>query len=322
MIDPQTPAEDEPPLEVIGDEAVDELVVDARDSAEIADDILLTEDQLDGEDEEEEEAGTDQPLAAAEVLDPTDILRGLQQRNTNQGNAAIVTGDDAFDVEPVFGSRAGRLAGARSRLPIVELPQIEGQGSAPGAVAGASGVVAIFCEEQFSDPNKIAECAGRVQILSGWRPGDSGEDYSRAVELIREAQRRGRGNQPDYVPGTGRFSGTGEGVVDDPLFGPIDNTFLDTFARRNRNNNLDKADNARADNGINRGLAEVGDPLATSVNAAENGIDIGPGPLGRTAVEPPSETIRDVRKFEREQRRLEELRREAERENRKNGDGQ
>lgn len=87
--------------------------------------------------------------------------------------------DDMFDEEPVF-------SGRHFVMPRVELPQ----GEAP-AVAGSSGVVAIFCPEQFSNEDKAKECAGRRELRSGWRPGDSGEDWTRATALLKGARERG-----------------------------------------------------------------------------------------------------------------------------------
>ena len=88
-------------------------------------------------------------------------------------------GDDMFDEEPVFGGR-------RFVLPQVELPTGE-----TSTMPGTSGVVAIYCPEEFEDREKIAECAGRPEIRSGWRPGATGEDFSRAVELLKEQRARG-----------------------------------------------------------------------------------------------------------------------------------
>lgn len=89
------------------------------------------------------------------------------------------TGDDMFDEEPVF-------SGRRFVLPQVELPK--GDSS---AVPGTSGVVAIYCPEEFKDREKIAECAGRPEIRSGWRPGASGEDFSRAAAVLKDRARHG-----------------------------------------------------------------------------------------------------------------------------------
>lgn len=320
--DPQTPVEEAEPLFEVGERAEDDSVGDndtqTDDNLEALEELIAELDSV-GEDEEEAGQEDDELNAAEEVLTPAQILEALQNRNRDNSFASnstsAVSGDDAFDEEPVFGSRAGRIAGLpRRRLPLVELPEIAGQTSgAAGALAGANGIVAIFCEEQFTDSNKIAECAGRVQILSGWQPGDSGEDYSRAISLIREAQRRGRGN-------TREFGVTGEDIINDPLFGPVDNAFLNTFQRRAaaRTNTAQQEAKGRGLSSLN----DVGDPTAGSISAAESGLDIGPGPLGRVPVAPPSRTIRDVRKFERDQRKLEEERRELERSSRDNDDDQ
>ncbi|OFX04554.1 MAG: hypothetical protein A3E78_04400 [Alphaproteobacteria bacterium RIFCSPHIGHO2_12_FULL_63_12] len=89
------------------------------------------------------------------------------------------TGDDMFDEEPVFNGR--RLA-----LPSVDLPK----GDA-AAIPGTSGVVAIYCPEEFTDKEKIAECAGRPEIRSGWRPGSSGEDFSKAAAALKNRNKHG-----------------------------------------------------------------------------------------------------------------------------------
>lgn len=94
--------------------------------------------------------------------------------------AEAKTGDDAFDEEPTLGTRKA--------LPKVDLPA-----GAQVAAPGASGVVAIFCPEEFTNKDKAAECAGRTDIRSGWRPGASGEDWSEAVRLLKQARQRGEG---------------------------------------------------------------------------------------------------------------------------------
>jgi hypothetical protein len=96
------------------------------------------------------------------------------------------TGDDAFDEEPVLG--------ARKPLPSVDLPA-----GAQAAAPGASGVVAIFCPEEFKNKDKAAECAGRTDIRSGWKPGASGEDWSEAVKLLKQARQRGEGGADPSV---------------------------------------------------------------------------------------------------------------------------
>ncbi|MFN0022330.1 MAG: hypothetical protein ACKVS5_00360 [Parvularculaceae bacterium] len=88
-------------------------------------------------------------------------------------------GDDSFDEEPVF-------TGRRFSLPQVDLPE----GDTP-ARPGTSGVMAIFCPEEFTDKEKAAECAGRTEIRSGWRPGSSGEDFSKAASILKQRSRDG-----------------------------------------------------------------------------------------------------------------------------------
>ena len=78
------------------------------------------------------------------------------------------------DLAPELAEAIG--AGARSfDLPDIALP--EGQGGGP------TGVVAIYCPQIFSDPDKAAECAGR-DIRSGWQR--TNEDWSTiAGSLLR-----------------------------------------------------------------------------------------------------------------------------------------
>lgn len=89
-------------------------------------------------------------------------------------------GDDAFDEAPTLGPKAA--------VPKIELPP----GASPGA-PGSSGVVAIYCPKQFkTNKDKAEECAGRTEIRSGWRPGKSGEDWSKAVELLKKERAAGK----------------------------------------------------------------------------------------------------------------------------------
>lgn len=153
----QTPAEDDPePL----------IEVEPQQEREAGLDEILGEEEADGEDEtegEEDEEDEELPLAEAPEEEETEEL----------------TGDDMFDVEPSF-------TGRRFVLPQVALPQGEA-----AINPGDSGVVAIFCPEQFEDDDKAKECAGRREIRSGWRPGASGEDWSRATELLKGTRERG-----------------------------------------------------------------------------------------------------------------------------------
>jgi hypothetical protein len=138
---------------------------------------ILGDDETDGEDEtaadeEREEEETEEPAEPEE-----------------QPVAEAPSGDDMFDEEPVFGRRSFVLP--QVALPSVELPE----GALPqgeAAIApGSSGVVAIFCPEHFTDEEKQKECAGRPEIRSGWRPGASGEDWSRATELLKRDRDQG-----------------------------------------------------------------------------------------------------------------------------------
>ncbi|MGV6819972.1 MAG: hypothetical protein ACWA5T_05680 [Parvularcula sp.] len=69
------------------------------------------------------------------------------------------------------------------------------------------GLVALSCNDQFSDPDKAAECAGR-EIRSGWQGNvdEIGEDWSK----IAEDMRRGGYAAPSYGPDP--LAGMGEGT--------------------------------------------------------------------------------------------------------------
>ncbi|MEZ5894134.1 MAG: hypothetical protein R3C58_13455 [Parvularculaceae bacterium] len=158
--EPQSPAEDsEQPL----------LSVEPESPPEVGLDEVLGENEAEGEDEARKKEEEEAPLAEAEPEAPS--------------------GDDMFDEEPVFGRR-------QFVLPQVALPGVDlsGAEAPPGEAAfnlGDSGVVAIFCPEHFSDVEKQKECAGRPEIRSGWRPGASGEDWSKATELLKQDRNRG-----------------------------------------------------------------------------------------------------------------------------------
>ncbi len=90
------------------------------------------------------------------------------------------------------------------QLPGVAAPDLVLPEGETSTLPGESGVVAIFCPEEFQDnQEKVQECAGRPEIRSGWRPGDSGENFDRAIQLLRT--NRTRGFAGDNVGG--QFSG-------------------------------------------------------------------------------------------------------------------
>ncbi|MCI5046059.1 MAG: hypothetical protein MRY59_01055 [Aquisalinus sp.] len=95
-----------------------------------------------------------------------------------------------IDYSNLTGPEIDALYAQQSALPEVSLPDVGGGGS--------SGVVAIFCPDEFEDRDKIEECAGR-EVLSGWTR--TNEDWSG----ITSALRRGGVNVPDeaaqYGPG-------------------------------------------------------------------------------------------------------------------------
>lgn len=80
--------------------------------------------------------------------------------------------------------------GSGFALPDVALPDTD-QG-----LGTPDGLVALNCYEQFSDPDKAAECAGR-EILSGWRADvATREDWEKIARDIR----RGGVDVPIYGP--------------------------------------------------------------------------------------------------------------------------
>jgi hypothetical protein len=131
-----------------------------------------------GDDEEEKEREREAAAAAADAQEAAPLAE------------AAPSGDDMFDQAPAFGR-------PRVPLPNVDLP--EGQAA---ITPGQSGVVAIFCPEEFKDKEKAAECAGRTEIKSGWRPGAGGEDWSEAVRLLKKDKMAGRaGASPSDIYG-------------------------------------------------------------------------------------------------------------------------
>lgn len=125
----------------------------------------------------EDEAAAPEPAAAEE----TEIAEPVPPAN-----------DDMFDEEPVF---------ARPRLPLPTVSLPEGQAAIS---PGSSGVVAIFCDQQFKNKDKAAECAGRTEIRSGWRPGASGEDWEAAARLLKTDRTAGKvGVDPSAIYGAG-----------------------------------------------------------------------------------------------------------------------
>lgn len=136
----------------------------------------------------EEEAKAE---AAREAAAAAEAAAQAAPADPSPAPAATARGDDAFDEAPT-----------RAAIPKIDLPP----GAQSGA-PGASGVVAIFCPKEFRNKDKAAECAGRTEIRSGWRPGASGEDFSKAVRLLKEQRAQGRtGADPGvtFTPSTAR----------------------------------------------------------------------------------------------------------------------
>ncbi len=184
------------------------------DPAPAAEDDLALPEPLPAEEEQAPEPEADEPLvsvepesqprAGLEDIRGDDETDGEDETTADQGEeeeteepaepeeppvAEAPSGDDMFDEEPVFGRRSFVLP--QVALPSMALPE----GALPegeAAIApGSSGVVAIFCPEHFTDEEKQKECAGRPEIRSGWRPGASGEDWSRATELLKRDRDQG-----------------------------------------------------------------------------------------------------------------------------------
>lgn len=116
--------------------------------------------------------GEDQPAEAPAEDEETEV--GETRAGEEEAAPEAENPGAQFDVEPVF--RGGRFV-----LPSVDLPA-----GAPATTPGTSGVVGIFCPEEFSDADKAAECAGRTEIRSGWRPGTSGERWDEAIRLLKK----------------------------------------------------------------------------------------------------------------------------------------
>lgn len=156
----EEPAQEPAPAEEVVQSPVEEapplVEAEPQETSEPSTEIEVTAEK----EEEEEEEGELAPAEEAAAEPPS--------------------GDDMFDEEPVFGA-------PRLPLPAVNLPE----GALP-ATPGSSGVIAIFCPEEFTDKDKAAECAGRTEIRSGWRPGASGEDWSEAIRLLKQDRANGQ----------------------------------------------------------------------------------------------------------------------------------
>ena len=228
-------------------------------------------------------AGEDEALDETEGEEPLEEEPPLAEAPAEaEAPAQEAAGDDMFDEEPSLSGRTFVLP--RVALPSMNLPE----GSPPPGDAaiqpGDSGVVAIFCPEQFTDEEKQKECAGRPEIRSGWRPGASGEDWSRATELLKQDRNRG---------------------VTGPTAGPAAELI---YRRRELERTEDLQDFRRSMDGVNN-LPDAGDDnIMRGVEG--NRPDIGP-----KAFEP-SWTLRDDSELtQQEIEQLEKELREAEEDN-------
>ena len=196
--------------------------------------------------------------------------------NPEDPSATTIAGDDMFDQEPVFGRRSfilPRVQLPTAGAPVAALP--EGQAT---TLPGQSGVVAIFCPEEFrNNPDKIEECAGRTEIRSGWRPGASGEDFSKAARLLRKNRETG-------------FTGQNAGGQ----FSPEETRrFLEAQRRRALQ---DPRRSAGAINDLGTTFGEQGN------NAASNRPNIGPRPVepSWTLREDPNLSAKDLERLRRD----------------------
>ncbi|GEM_PF-1296318 len=163
--------EEEAPEQAPEEEALEPLLsVEPERSEEAGLDEMIGDEETDGEESAADEAPTpEEELPEEEEPEEQEVFAAEEP----------AANDDMFDQNP----GSGRFL----TMPRVELPQGD-----PSALSGSSGVVAIFCPEQFENEDKAAECAGRREIRSGWRPGASGENWARAEELLRGARSRGQ----------------------------------------------------------------------------------------------------------------------------------
>lgn len=165
----QTPSDNADPLVSVEPESREARAEEDAGDEDKAEDDKGAGERAAGEEEKREQA----PLA-----------------ETRRPEPGKPSGDDSLDEEPVF-------SGRRFTLPQVDLPK----GDTP-ARPGSSGVMAIFCPDEFEDKEKAAECAGRTEIRSGWRPGASGEDFSKAAAILRQKREQGDFSGDDVRYGT------------------------------------------------------------------------------------------------------------------------
>lgn len=135
--------------------------------------------QAEAEEDAGDEDATDREGAGEDAAGEQDTREQAPVAEIETRPAEKPAGDDMFDEEPVF-------SGSRFALPKVDLPKGDASVS-----PGQSGVVAIYCPEEFTDKEKAAECAGRPEIRSGWRPGSTGEDFSKAAAVLKNRNRHG-----------------------------------------------------------------------------------------------------------------------------------
>jgi hypothetical protein len=194
--------------------------------------------------------------AAPEAPSELEVTERGDEEEEKKDEEETPSGDDMFDEAPVF-SRP------RMALPKVDLPKGE-QAISPGE----SGLVAIDCNKEFSNKEKAAECAGRTEIRSGWRPGLSKEDWSEATRLLKKERMAGR-----------------TGVSPTDIYGPEVGGAMEDAAAVEA-----LKDFRKSQDGVNKQAADSSDNLNRTLGQP----DIGP-----EAVEP-SWTLRDDPLIDRE----------------------
>jgi len=181
--------------------AAEETAADAGDQAEV--DRLAEEEQSVAEDsdalteDQDREAGLEVDDSDAE--EDGEMSVGDEDARLSSAPEEIgddeqqITGDDQFDNDEAY-DFSSRFITPRQAIP---LPSVDLPVGETAAIPGQSGVVAIFCPDEFTNEDKQQECAGRTEIRSGWRPGASGENWDEATRLLRQERRGGGvGNAP------------------------------------------------------------------------------------------------------------------------------
>ena len=236
-----------------------------------------------------DEIGGDEGMDIAEQEGEEEGEVALGEDTPGEDEQELPFDDDFFDQ-----SATRRFIKPRFALPLpgVSLPETALPEGDEAALPGRSGVVAILCPEEFTDEEKQKECAGRPEIRSGWRPGASGEDFSRAARLLRGDRAQGG-------------SGAGGGLRGAPAGGlPTERVFGPDVARR-----LEREERERLGEQARQGVGGEQDDLAGQADALGNALsrpDVGTGeavpswarrddaPLDRSEIEDLEEALDDA----------------------------